>query len=158
MIEVVPDQGAQVERRAVRDLNRAQTRIPLILDLATGMSQYEAADKYAVHQSSISRFADRWAAEVRAQEDALEDQFAALWIAHKRIRIGVYQDDADAIDAHLAEMAGVDPSLGLDAALLRVKHAALRAVAEELGQLKTVIDATVSVRYEVVGVDVANLR
>ncbi len=46
----------------------------------------------------------------------------------------------------------------VDAALLRTKHAALHAVAEELGQLKTVIDATVSVRYEVVGVDPAALR
>ncbi len=157
MIEAVAD--LPTRRPPVRaGLDMAHRRVPLIYDLACGMSQDVAAAKYDVHQSSICRFAERYAAEVAQQYAALEDRFAALWIASKAVRLAVYQDDAEAIDAHLLAMAEIDPSLGLDAALLRVKHAALHSAAEELGQLKTVIDATVSVRYEVVGVDTAALR
>jgi hypothetical protein len=142
------------ERQAPRlGLDRPATRVPLIYALACGAEdQYTLATRYGVNQSSISRFAVRWEREIAVQAGALEDKLAALWIADKTIRIATLQDDADRIDTYLAEMEMLDP------ALLRVKHAALRAAAEEMGQLKTVIDTTVSVRYEVVGVDPEVLR
>lgn len=138
---------------ARRRLDRAPTRLPLIYALACGESQAEQAALYGVSQPAISLFATRWAREIEAQRADLEDRFGAQWIAQKALRIGAYQDDVEAIDDHHDQ-----PEAGLDAALLAAKHRALRNTAEELGALRTVIDSTVSVRYEIVGVDPEALR
>jgi hypothetical protein len=135
-------------------LNRAAVRLPLILDLASGEKSQDAlAEQYGVDQGSISRFALRFAAEIEAQRADMENKFAALWIAQKAARLAAYEDDVEAIDDHHDQ-----PETALDPALLGAKHRALRNTAEELGALRTVIDSTVSVRYEIVGVDPEALR
>lgn len=137
----------------VSPLERAQIRVPLILSLAAGETQVELAELYGFSQVAISKFAKRHAPEIEAQRRDLEDKFGALWIAQKAVRVGAYQDDVAAIDAvHDAMAPAVDPQL------LGAKHRALRNVAEELGALRTVIDSTVQVRYELIGVDPEALR
>jgi hypothetical protein len=140
-------------RTGPRGLDRARTRVPLIYDLACGDSSMEAlGEKYGVEHSSISRFARRYATEIGTQRASLEDKLAAVWIAQKAARLAEYQDDVESINAVHDVLPAPDPSL------LGAKHRALRNSAEELGALKTVIDSTVSVRYELVGVDPEALR
>jgi hypothetical protein len=141
-------------------LERAQVRIPLIQMLAVGTtSQVELAARYGVTQGAISKFGTRHAAEIQSVREGVEMKVVALglWIADKVTRVGVLQDDAERIDSWL-DLITEDGPAAPDAALLRVKHAALRAVAEELGQLTQKIDATTTVRYELVGVDPEELR
>jgi hypothetical protein len=123
----------------------AKTR--LIRDLATGeKTQVQLAAEYGVVQSSISEFADRHRDEITGLRARVEDEWAALWAADKFNRVAEIQSDIE------------DIGRSDDEKLLRVKHAALRQIAEELGQLKTQVEVGGKVTYVIEGIDPSVLR
>ncbi len=76
------------------------------------------------------------AREIEAMRDAIAEGHPdptskALWITDKTRRLFEYQEDITRLDKALAHPNELDPKL------VRLKHAALRAVAEELGSLPT---------------------
>lgn len=133
------------ERRKLR----GYVAYDLVQDLAFGnLTHAQLGEKYGVSRPAITAFKARHAeriAEVVANKD---DAFAGLWIAKKERRIAEYLRDVE-------EVNDLDTP---DAQLKRVKHNALRAVAEELGQLKTNVEVESKVHYTVEGVDLDKLR
>jgi predicted transcriptional regulator len=111
------------------------------------LTQKAIAERYGVQQSAVSSFSRRYAdriAEVRAE---LDNALAGLWIAKKENRV-----------AHYMDMAEESDDVNLDAdwnERRRVKAAALRAVADELGQIPNRSTVTVdqTVRFEVSGAE-----
>jgi predicted transcriptional regulator len=121
-------------------------KLKLIRELAlTGRTQVDLAEEFEVSQPTISYFASKHAAEIAEIRANAEDDFAGLWIAKKKNRLAEYQKDVDEVN-----------ELPPDPALKRIKHNALKSVAEELGALKTNVDATIT--YKVEGVDTEKLR
>lgn len=148
--------GEQAERAgsARASLTVPWVRIPLIRELALGVAtQVELAERFECTQPAISRFADRYAVEIRMVRADIDSEMAGIWIAEKRYRLQSYADDVETIDSHLQD---ADPERVPQ--LLGAKHRALRNAAEELGHLRTFIDTSVSVRVEIVGVDPDQLR
>jgi len=94
------------------------------------------AELYGVTDQAIRDFRKRHAKKIEAIREAfvagLDTRLVGLWIADQGNRIAAYQDDVDLIDHHLAE--SLDKESG---GLLRIKHSALKSVAEELGALPT---------------------
>jgi hypothetical protein len=111
---------------------RGHRKLDVIRDLAmAAASMTELGEKYGVTIAAISHFNQDFAAEIEAVRNALlsdaGEEAAGLWIADKVKRIAEYQQDVDDINEILADR--------LDDRLVKVKHQALRAVAEELGAL-----------------------
>jgi hypothetical protein len=96
------------------------------------------AELYGVTDQAIRDFRKRHIKKITAIREAfvagLDTKLVGLWIANQEARIAAYQDDVDLIDQHLAE--SLDPDAGSDK-FLRIKHGALKSVAEELGALPT---------------------
>lgn len=141
-------------------LERGWRKGALIRELAEGeRSQVALAGQYGVVQSSISEFAARHADEIAFVRENLEDEFAGIWVAKKTNRLREYEADLERI----ADALDVPDSGGMEEKdLIAAKHRALRAVAEELGQLpnRMSVSAEVQTRvtYTVPGVDVSDLR
>lgn len=128
-------------------LSRGWVKTRLIRDLATGeKTQVQLAQEYGCVQSSISEFATRNAEAIAAVRSKVEDEWAALWVADRFNRVAEMQSDIEDIGSTS------------DAQLLRVKHAALRQIAEELGQLKTTVDLAGKVTYVIEGINPEVLR
>lgn len=153
-------------------LERAHVRLQLIRELAAGeVPRGKLAKRYGVAPSSVTEFAHRHAARIAEVQSKLDDEYAGLWIAAKANRLAEYQQQVDYVADLLADddrmdaeedrgrRAGVNVST---AELMRTAQSALKAVAEELGQLPNRMsvqhDGSVSVRYEVVGVAPEDLR
>jgi predicted transcriptional regulator len=110
----------------------------LCRDLAVGnVSQSQLAEKYGVGPSAISYHAKKNAEEIAAIKADIENEFAGMWIAQKQSRVAEYQSDAERINTAL------DKSDELDPKLLRAKNAALKAAAEEMGQLSAKVQVQV---------------
>lgn len=142
-----------------RNLNRPQYRPRLIGDLAAREPYEKLAERYDVAVSSISDFAKRHRAEIETQAADLENQFAGLWIADKRARLAAYQEDVERCDREIraGRRLGITPQELAPA--YAAKHRALDAAAKELGAYRQVIDVNVTtVKYEIVGVEVGELR
>lgn len=122
----------------------------MIRDLAAGeMTQVQLAAKYGVVQSSISGFASRHRDSIDHLKTRANEEWAALWAADKFNRVAELQSDVDSMR---------QPS-GDDAAqMYRVKHAALRQIAEELGQLRQTVEVGGRITYTITGIDPAALR
>jgi hypothetical protein len=142
-------------------LERAHVRTALIRDLATGgHTRRQLAARYGVAHPSIVEFAQRHADEVTALRarlaEIVDNTFAHLWIADKVSRVAEYQQDAEDADAILADAEAIHAGVQW-AETKRIKAQALRAVAEELGQLPSrhtlQHEGGVSVRYVIEGVD-----
>lgn len=137
-------------KRRVYPLERPWNRRRLIHELARGeRTVTELAEAYGVTHGAVSQFRDRHTTEIVEVRQNLEDEFAGMWIASKRERLAVYQEDAE----KLAESE--DPEL------IRIKHNILKAVAEELGQLPSKMSISVgakTITYVVDGVDMEQLR
>lgn len=137
-------------------LERAHVRSRLIRELAHGDKTKTAlAKSYGVTQQSVSDFAQRHAQAIADAKARLEDEFSHLWIADKAQRVAEYQEQFDQIAAALESG---DWGVHMNTAeLMRAGQSALRAVAEELGQLpsrQTIQhEGGVTVRYELVGID-----
>lgn len=149
--ELVASDGAiDSPPRREYPLERPWNRRRLIHELARGeRTQVALAEAYGVVQSAISAFQSRHLTEIQEVRADLENEFAGLWIASKRERIAVYQEDAE----KLAEVE--DPEA------LRIKHNILKAVAEELGQLPSKMNISVgakTITYVIDGVDMEALR
>ena len=136
-----------------RKLSRGYKKLQLLRELAIGeKTQRQLAAEYEVTQGSIWQFRKKHAEEINAIRQNMDDEFAGIWLANKVNRIVEYVTDIEEINS--LEV--------LDATLLARKQAALKAIAEERGQLQQRIqvdaDVKAKVTYEVVGTDVENLK
>lgn len=153
-------------------LERPWIRWQLVRELALKEeTRAQLARRYGVDRSAMTQFAQRHTAAIAAVEREIENEMAGLWIAQKRNRIAVYQQDVEEI-TKLVER-DVDPStapnrpadrddpgagqivvLGAKVpSLLRVKAQILHQVAEELGELSVKI----SVEAQELGNQIASL-
>lgn len=164
------DESAEQQRSYARQLNRPHIVVDIVRRLAQGDTQQAIATRYGVSQPAISLFATKHADRIALVRENQEDEFAGIWIADKAARLAAYAADVEAIDSLHAELVenyreaggadveGTPLPLPLSAGLLGAKHRAVRNAAEELGALKTVIDTTVQVKYQVVGIDPDDLK
>jgi hypothetical protein len=115
-------------------------RVALLRDLALAeMTVLEIAVKWGRSEGTMYQWKKNHAAEIDAIRADAANEFAGLWVAQKVNRVAVYQDDIETLEESGEDMA--------------LKHKALRAVAEELGQLTTKAEVQASVVYQVEGVD-----
>lgn len=146
-------------------LERGHVKLKLIRELATGEhTQSDLAARYGVDQSAISLFRSRHAERIADVAARLDDEFAGLWVAEKAARIATYQEQIE----HVADLlttppeedergAGVNVST---AELMRTQAAALRAIADELGQIpaRVQVQHSGSLDVRLNGVDLEALR
>lgn len=139
-------------------LDRGATRLQLIRQIALGnKSLAQLCHEYDVGNGTVEAFAKRHAAEIQAVVDESAAEFTALWIAEKRNRLAEYQQDIEDINESLLSD---DVKQSEKTQLFRVKHAALRQVAEELGHLPGRVQIRFEgprVTYQIVGVDMDKL-
>lgn len=132
----------------------------LLQELANGeKTQQELAEQFGVTQGRISQVKKKYAEDIAEIQANAEDEFAGLWIARKAARLAELQADVERIDAKI--LARMDWDQSQVAAFLRAKQAALRAAAEELGQLPAKINLNVGgkvVTYKIDGVDMDELQ
>lgn len=141
-------------------LERGRVKLELMRALATGEhTQVELARRYDADQSSISYFASRHAEEIADIRARLDDEFAGLWIAAKRSRIAEYQQQVDDIAELLSGAEDKRANVNY-AEVVRTAQAALKAVAEELGQLPTraQVEHSGGINIKINGLDVAALQ
>lgn len=158
-------------------LERGWKRTWLLHQLARAeASNHGLARALKVDHRAVDRFAIRHKDEIESIRKRMEDEFQTLWIASKVARLAEYQQDVEditgIIDAAFdpPESGPLDPTADQEKTQnlealpqwLRVKHAALRAAAEELGQIPNKINMTVGggqvITYRVEGVDLEQLR
>lgn len=139
---------------------RRHLKQPLIVDLAANEQSMAALGlKYGVSVQAISNFNRDYADEISQAKEAIQAGLRAetlgLWVADKKARLASYQKDVDRLEDEL-------DSDGLDATdrrgAMKVKHGALRNVAEELGDLKVSVDVDGSVKYTVEGTNTEDLK
>lgn len=148
-------------------LDRGYIRIELQRELAVGtVTHAELAKKYGCARSGISTFAKKYQSVIADIAADLDNRYAGLWIADKDKRVAAYQADAELVEAETERVLAERDAMMTDAAkrasggerevdedgelldaqlsvatdlgrLSRIKHRALRSVAEELGQLPT---------------------
>ncbi|MGW5467698.1 hypothetical protein [Streptomyces chartreusis] len=126
-------------------LERPGIRRKLIHELARAeKTQQQLADEYGVVKSSITEFKQRHTDRITEVAQALEDEFAGLWIAQKVDRLDQLQDLYEGDD---------DPDR------VRLRKELLRAAAEELGQIpqRTTIVQAQPLEVRLVGVDTEQL-
>jgi hypothetical protein len=105
------------------------------------------------HSSSVTDFRRRHQPEIEEAVQKIEDEFVGLWVASKAARLAEYQQDVEDANEIISEEMGSrstpreqnpldpgandedDPPLSSAPIWVRLKGAALRAVAEELGQI-----------------------
>ena len=134
---------------------RAHHKLSLKRELAVGaLTQYQLADKYGVTQPAISQFAAKYADDIQHIRENLEDEFAGIALAHKKNRLAHLGDQVELIDGLLDS----DPAANDRAALLRAKQAALKDMANELGQLVVKIDTSSKLEVKVNGVNLEDLK
>lgn len=131
-------------------LERGPYRAKLIRELAEGIKpNVQLATEYGVTAASISSFKGRHATEIAEQQADFENEFADLWIAQKRLRLAVLQDDIEeTADSYEPEV-------------IKIRHAALLQAAKELGQLPSSAGVTVNTptaTFSINGVDLDQLR
>jgi hypothetical protein len=130
-------------------------------DLAEGKeSQTFLARKYGCDQAAVSRFKTENADEIAELRAKVDDAYAGLWIADKKARVAYYQDDVEIVTT-LIDNVGTGVRSNKEAAeLLRARAAALKAVAEELGDLPVRVKlegGANPVRHVLEGVDTQDL-
>lgn len=134
---------------------RGPIKVRLIHDIALdAFTERVLAEEYGVSQQSINEFKHRNREQIAELRKDIENHLSALWIADKVSRLSELEDDVDQINQELETAP-----LALRPRLYLAKHRAIRNAAEELGQLAPRdINATVSVRYEIAGVDMGALE
>lgn len=130
-------------------LYRGATKVKLINDLAEEKYDRQIlAGKYGVTQGNINEFYVKYKDEVDAQKERIEknelDEYALLSVHKKHQRVQVYQAQIDYCDDYIAWSE--ERGRHVPVAVMRLQQNALRAVAEEMGDLKQ----NVSVEHVVV--------
>ena len=159
-------------------LERGWKKRYLITEIAKGeKSESALARELDCHRQSIRDFKARHAAEIEKAVRDIEDQFVGLWVADKVNRLAEYQQDiedanvviSEELDGALAspEIDPLDPGgdegggpIERAPLWIRLKHQALRAAAEELGQIPNRVRLDVAgrvVTYAVEGVDMTKV-
>lgn len=118
-------------------------------DLAEGKTQTSIARMYGVTQQSVSDFAVEHREAIEEVKRTIDVAYAGLWAAEKQKRVAVYQD--------IVEEMGEIPH---DAEGRRAQMSALRAIADELGDLPQRIKIEGGkdpVRHVLEGVDTSKL-
>lgn len=131
----------------------------LIVELAKGeKTQAQLAERFGVSQPSISDFAIKHRDDIERQRADMQDRFAGAWVADKLARVHEYQRTVETINEALDDPA-VDGAVP-EPELMRVKHQAMRSVAEELNQLPARMQVQVSgaITTTIEGVNLDNLR
>jgi transposase-like protein len=142
-------------------LERPHVRLKLIRELAKGEhTQAELARRHGVSREAMSKFTQRHAERIADVASKLDDEFAGLWVAEKANRLAVLQHQVEQIadtmgDPDAAAKAGVGA-----AEMHRVQQQALRAIADELGQIpaRVQVQHSGSLSVQLNGVDVEALR
>lgn len=142
-------------------LERPHVRLKLVRQLAAGEhSLTDLAARHGVTHQAISAFAKRHAELIADVASKLDDEFAGLWVAEKAARLAVLQHQVEQIadtmgDPEAAAKAGVGA-----AEMHRVQQQALRAIADELGQIpaRVQVQHSGSLNVQLNGVDVEALR
>lgn len=131
-------------------LERGWAKFKLIRELAEGKKTHSVlAVEYGTSVVSIGQFKKRNATLIDQAKQDLADRFADLWIADKRARVAELQQDVE----DLGEVLEPDQ--------LKIKHAALKQVAEEMGQLPSRMGVSVqaaTVSFQIEGVDLESLK
>ena len=154
----------QSSERNPGKLSRGHVRYRLIRELASQeKTQRQLAREFGCHPSAITQFKQRHAAEIAQVRADLDNEFAGLWVTRKAERLAEYMADIERIGDGTVEVeleggpeGATITASKVDAALIRAKQAALRAVAEEMGQIPSKVNISVepvTLRYEVAGVD-----
>lgn len=150
-------------------LERPHVRLQLIKQLAAGdQTRAALARLHGVSGEAIRQFADRHAPRITELQGKLDDEFAGLWVADKANRLAHYQQQIEDVAAILeaepeidegkaSRGAGVNVST---AELMRVQASALRAIADELGQIpaRMQVEHSGSLAIQINGVDLDALR
>lgn len=141
-------------------LEKPWVRAKLIRDLARGENtQRELAARYGCTQQSISDFGKRHVERIAELAGRLDDEFADLWAADKRNRLAVLQSQIEDIADTMADPEQAARA-GMQAAEMhRVQQQALRAIADELGQIpgRVQVQHSGQLDIRVNGVDLAAL-
>jgi len=121
---------------------RGHKKLALLHDLAAGdLTMLEIAVKYDRAESTIYSIKKNNAEQIDAIRADHANEFAGLWVASKVNRVAEYQADIEDDDLDVGQ-----------------KHKALRAVAEELGQLTSKAEIQAAITYQVEGVDPEAMR
>ena len=115
---------------------RGRNKLRLLHMLADdAMTQAEMGKQFdpPYTRAMVATFKARNIDQIEAIKADRTDRFAGLWIADKAERIAAYEEDVERIDdwVESGDLAPEDAT-----PLIRVKQAALRNTAEELGHLK----------------------
>lgn len=137
----------------VRPLEQGWRKAQLIRQLAMGeLTQQRLGEMYGVSQASISRFAARYKGDIEMVRYRLAEQVQAgaehLWVVGKQNRLAEYQATAE-------RMSELNTPRSHE-----IKISALKAVAEELGDLPARTQVNIeqnTVAYEIVGVPVEDI-
>lgn len=143
-------------------LERGHTRVQLITDLASdSLSTDVLAAKYKCKPADIKLFSENNSFDIgeqrKAIQDGLKDEFRLLAMHNKSARIAVYEQQISMIEEYVAwsESLGrpVPPNL------IKLQQSALRAIAEELGQLRTHVEVDQKIVHSVInGVNPEDLK
>lgn len=127
----VADPDTSGAARSRYHLSRGWRKHWLITELAKGEASHAELARLAdCRTTSVTAFALRFAAEIERVQRDISAEMVGLWIAHKALRVAEYQQDVEDADELIVDSGRDDLPV-----LVRIKQSALRAVAEELGQI-----------------------
>lgn len=133
-------------------ISRGRAKLALIQELALGeSSQRQLAEEFGVSQQSICEFAQRFKGEIEARRADQNNKLAGLWIADKANRIAEYEAQVELINQKLISDKGEYQKVSPE--WVKAMQAALKSVAEELGDLTKNVNMSGQVKYEIAGVD-----
>lgn len=105
-----------------------RNKLYVIRALATGTpKRSQLAKMFGVGSNAISNFAKRNARAIDEVRQAIDDEFAGLWVARKEARLAELEWMIDILGEAIEEMPDPD--------MIRIRAALLKNVSEELGQL-----------------------
>ena len=140
-------------------LERGWRRRVLIVQLAeSNTPQSQLAREHGVTQVAIHRFNKRHMAEIEEVRNRAGDELATLWITKKVNRLAELQEDVMRLDDQIAYYH--ETGRYINPLIVSEKRQLLRAVAEELGELKNHINvnSSSSLKHQIQGVDMEDLK
>lgn len=139
-------------RGARRDLDPGEHRAlcRVLATLPPDRTITSVADEWNLSNQSLTYFKRDNAREIAAIAEDLDNQFAGQWVADKQARIEAYMREYDILNKHKYHDHHE---------WSKARQAALRAIAEELGQIPGRGGVTINVaQHMVIGVEVEDLQ